>query len=549
MAKINSEKIGSYLLDPFPVNAAIADEYRYPYDEVVAKIREMSTTKAVLAIREMVCNDLFFLMYYVMGRKDINQYNKPFILRAIHEVESGPRTDTVDLWARGHYKSSIITQALTVQEHCNNPDAKIGIFSHTRPIAKGFLLPIKTAYESSQILIHCFNDIFWENPRKEAPVWSMDDGLSLKSESRGNTQSIEAWGLVDGMPTSKHYDLRIYDDVVTDKTVGTPEMIAKVRDAIRLSDNLGVSDGTGRQRIVGTIYNYGDYYSDCRKDADMGVYPWHIRTKPWFDRDKTGVKSPPITELSDERIDDISVLLPAKTVREKHKKQGPYIFACQMELDPSNEEMREFKRSDIKYYTKLPDLRNKYIFVDPANEKKKQSDYTVIALISICAQGNRYVEALIRDRLNLGERWEKLKGLVRKHPDINGVWYEKYGKDSDIWYMEQQQQKDGLYFQIDAIGGTTSKIDRIRRLIPIVTSKRFFIPVEPMIYNGVDLIETMIAEEIDTFPYCVHDDILDAVSRVEDPAVCAAAPVVTDDIYGDYAVAREQYIRQIDDGF
>ncbi len=70
--------------------------------------------------------------------------------------------------------------------------------------------------------------------------------------------TVEAWGLIDGMPAGRHYKLRIYDDVWTEKNVTTPEQITKTIQARELSDNLGVRGG--REWNIGTRYSYGDGY-------------------------------------------------------------------------------------------------------------------------------------------------------------------------------------------------------------------------------------------------------------------------------------------------
>jgi len=511
----------------FPVNKHLAPYYATKYNELWQEFldREHRDDKIAL-LRWYFRNDLFFLLYYGLNRTDINQYNKSFIVEACQEVQDGPQTDTVDLWFRGGYKSTIITQGRTLQELIGEEPISVGIFSHTRPIAKDFMLPLKAAFESNEYLRYAFPDIIWSYPRKEAPVWSMDAGLELKRDSVSNTHSLEAWGLVDGMPTSKHYHLRVYDDVITDKVVTTPDMMHKAESQFRLSDNLA-TDG-GRQRIVGTNYSYGDFYQTLTDEEEKGIYPWIIRCQPWYDSknvmdDEEKVDTPLgfITLFGYQR----PILFTPQQIYEKRVKQGAYIFNCQMALNPTQDDSAEFKFEWLKYYQELPTARNKYILVDPANEKDKTSDYTVIVLISIDASGNKYLEDMVRDKLNLGERWDAIKLMVHDHPDILCCWYEKYGKDSDIWYFEQKQKEEGVYFTIEAMGGSVAKRDRVRRFVPICEQGKFYLPEGGIVYRGRDVVKEFINEEYSVFPFCKTFDMIDIISRIEDPGIKAIGPI------------------------
>jgi hypothetical protein len=129
---------------------------------------------------------------------------RPWLLDRCKEVQAAPN-DRLDLWSREHYKSTIITFGLTIQDILNDPETTIGIFSHTRPIAKGFLRQIKREFEANELLKSLFPDVLWTSPSKEAPKWSEDDGIVVKRKSNPKESTIEAWGLVDGQPTSKHY--------------------------------------------------------------------------------------------------------------------------------------------------------------------------------------------------------------------------------------------------------------------------------------------------------------------------------------------------------
>lgn len=480
-----------------------------------------------IMLRTMFRNDLFFLLYYGLSRHDINDYTVPFVVDMCKQVEHGPFTDTLDLWSRGHYKSSIITQGRTLQDLLRDPEnMTVGFFSHVRPLAKSFMLPIKVALEGNRMLRWAFPDIIWENPKRDAAVWSMDTGLELMRNSISNTHSLEAWGLVDGMPAGKHFQLRVYDDVVTEKTTSTPEMMRKAEVQMRLSVNLGTDDGW--QRIIGTIYRRGDFYTKCQKDANDGIYPYHVRVVPWFKGFYTPEEATTLKVSEDYKAlfgYRKPVLLTWEQILKKYKQMLDYIFRCQMELTPAEAAESDFREEWIKYYHNLPTERAKFLFIDPANEKKRDSDYTVMAVVSMDSNRNRFLEDMVRDRLDLGQRWQAIKKLLKDNAPIMTVFYESYGKDSDEYYFRQQMEAEGTYFNLVEIGGKTHKFDRIRRLVMPFRERRFFLPRKGIWYLGEDLVNTFIEEEYLPFPFCDTYDMLDAISRIEDPAVEEFIPV------------------------
>ena len=234
-------------------------KYKFPYWKIAQDLNALAekgdhdaNEEAKLILAEMSRADLFFFLYFVLG---LTFLNNDFHVPRVYEVQS-ENNGTVDLWAREHGKSTIITKGLTLWEIINDPEITIGILSYDRNLAKSFLRGIKTEIELNMLLKATFSDIFYTNPQREAVKWSEDDGIIVKRKQVLPEATVEAWGLVDGMPTGKHFKILVYDDIVTDKTVNTPEQIEKTKAAFRMSTNIGRRGG--KQRVIGTIYHYSD---------------------------------------------------------------------------------------------------------------------------------------------------------------------------------------------------------------------------------------------------------------------------------------------------
>ena len=108
------------------------------YKELMQSLSALSEQEKLNTWRTLAKNDLFFLLVYVLG---VSFANNQWVLDRCREYQADPYGH-LDLWARGHYKSTIITFAGTIFEIINDPEITIGIFSHKlrRNIAKQGLL-------------------------------------------------------------------------------------------------------------------------------------------------------------------------------------------------------------------------------------------------------------------------------------------------------------------------------------------------------------------------------------------------------------------------
>lgn len=443
------------------------------------------------ALRWYCENDLYFLLRVMCNRKDMGN---DWCFARCREVESAP-DGYLDLWARDHYKSTIITFGGGIQAILNDPTVTIGIFSHTRPLAKAFMRQIKQELEGNDRLKALYPDILWQNPQKEAPKWSEDDGLIVKRSSNPKEATIEAWGLVDGQPIGKHFFLRVYDDVVTPASVNTPDMIEKTNSAFEMSLNLGTKGG--RMRVIGTRYHFNDTYK-LITDREIAV----PRTWPAM-------------------VDGKPVFLTADELETKRRQMGPYTYASQMLLDPVADDAQGFKREWLRYYEGDPEEvrkgMNVYIRVDPANEKKRTSDYTTMVVVGLGPDRKRYILDWVRDRLNPTERINRLFFLVAKWKPIL-VTYEKYGIQADIHFIQKEQANRNFRFRVEPISERVRKEDRIRRLIPEFEKGDILLPergIHRVDYEGKsrDLVAAFINDEYSAFPVAVHDDMLDGLAQ------------------------------------
>jgi hypothetical protein len=475
--------------------------------------------------------DRFYLLTVELNRPDAMH---PWLYARCREVEAN--TDGhLDLWAREHYKSSIITFAGSIQEILRDPEITIGIFSHTKPVARKFMLQIKEELESNKSLQQLFPDIIWKDPYEHAVKWSAEHGIQVRRTTNAKEATVEAHGLVDGMPTGAHFRLRIYDDVVTKESVNTPEQVVKTTEAWALSDNLGArppDGGIARAWHIGTRYHFGDTYQDIidRKILKLRVHP--------ATHDGTPTGKP--------------VFLTQESWEYKKKAQASSVIACQMLLNPAAGTEAMFRKEWVKFTDIRPATLTIYIMCDPASSKKRGSDNTAIPVVGIDSASNKYLLDGYHHKMSLSERWAAIKQLRRhwmNQPGIQSVkvGYERYGATSDLEYFEDQMIRvDKDSFEVHELAwpreGGGSKLDRIGRLEPDFRGARFYLiaqtdnettnqrkvreagegfrvmqPTRRRDHEGnVYALNKRFLEEFLVYPYSSHDDLLDATSRIYD---------------------------------
>ena len=439
------------------------------------------------------------------------------------------------------HNSTIITFAGVIQEIIRDPSITIGIFAHNRPTSKAFLRQVKEELEVNALLKKLFPAIFWEFPSKDAPKWSEDEGIIVRRPTNPKECTVEAWGLVDGMPTSKHYKLRVYDDVVTEKSVTTPEMIKKTTEMWELSDNLGARGG--RIWMIGTRYHYGDTYGVV---LSRGV-----------------IKERRHAATHNGSFDGHPVFLTEKEWQRKLSLQSKPTIAAQLLLNPLAGSETKFDIKWLNYWEVRPKRLNVYITVDASKGKHSTSDHTAISIIGIDVHRNKYLLDGWCHRMNLSRRWTVLKNAWKRWTRMRGiecvfVGYEQFGMQTDIEYFEERMRVEEIAFPIEEVKwprtGPKSKAQRIERLEPDFRMGRLRLPHIANITKEGEIVPydvaktkaaqaaiaigepwrvasslmkkdeddrlynllTRFVEEYMFFPFAPFDDFLDAMSRIYD---------------------------------
>lgn len=473
-----------------------------PFHEQAALFESVLQNNKRSEMQHLSEASLFFFLVAVLARSDALN---PWICDRCAEIQRDP-DGHLDLWARFHYKSTIITFAQTLRDLALDPEQTFGIFSHTKQIARGFSKQLQLEMEQNPVLHHLWPDIFWREPRKESPQWSQDAGLIVRRSTNPKEASIEAWGLVDGQPTSRHYRTQIYDDVVTIESVGTPDQIAKTTAAWEISLALGTENT--RIRYAGTRYHPSDTYSEIIKRGSASVRI-HAATV-------TGT------------MEGTPVLISRESLERFKRDMGPRAFSAQMLLNPVSADTATFREEWLMFYQEPPPPRemNIWIIVDPAGGKDKrarkdgQGDFTVMEVVGLAADQNYYtLPGTIRDRMNLVQRTDALFSLKRRYPSAQ-VGYEEYGMQADIEHIRERQEREHYRFPIIPLGGKLPKMQRIERLVPLFQQGRWWhpyrLPYRDRDGEIRDYTHEFKTDEYLPCPVLPHDDMLDCKARIFD---------------------------------
>lgn len=494
------------------------------YKQLEKTMKGLTQREVAHMYRVLGMTDLYFLLRYILTTRDWQDETKTrsfwehqWLLDRCRDVQFDSE-NVLNIWARYHGKSTIQTFGENIRALLVNPNETIGIFSVTSKVADKFVARIKREFETNELLISLYPDRVYTDPNKEAPIWTVEKGFTIRRDMNLVDPSVCGYGLLDSNYTGARVSRANYDDAVNEKNVTTAEMIEKTVEAWELSMNTGFP---GCKRFyIGTFYAHGDaYHTMAERGLRLRIYPCYE-----IDHDNSTFDDCGLPQKMEFNRDK-PTLFSKEYLQGEEKTQSAKTFGIQMLCYPMAGQEKGFKHEWLKFYSvpagRVRQYCNVVITVDPASEKKKHSSRTAMWVIGLGRDENFYILDGIIDRLNLSERTNALFDLVqrwKKRGSHLEVRYEKYSFQADVEHIRYVMEHRNYRFNIIEVGGHLSKDDRIERLIPYFENGRVWLPQNIYYRNRegetIDLIDWWVRSEYRTFPVSVEKDGLDSLSRI-----------------------------------
>lgn len=415
-------------------------DYSYDYIKIEYDLRKRTTSLKKKIFRKIVREDLFFIVYFLLR---IPTFNVPFIVDRCREVAEGPQTKTLDVWARGHGKSSIITIGETAQYHLKYPEKCSCLFSFTTFAAQKFLDSVRQLYMVLW-LQQLFPDILYRYPERQSPSWSLKHGITVKRKNTSRPQkTVQACGL-ETLPQGNHFDRRVYDDVETFDMVRSIDQLEKCFDNFVMSANVGTFQQDEVERVIGTYYSHLGTLVRIRDKKTLDGNSEYT-TRIWPATDDGTANGKPVF-LSQKALDILKM---------------SHTFNSQQLCDPTPK--TEMKLDpDLIIVTndnKIPKNIYKFIAIDPAGGvQSRRSDKWGVIVAGVeperdeIGASNLFILDMFIDKCDEAEIVNVLHSIYRKNGLISAVGYECINRTTPGWIIHLQNAliKTGIILSEEA---------------------------------------------------------------------------------------------------
>jgi predicted phage terminase large subunit-like protein len=456
----------------------------------------LSYQEKIYALRKAVSQASFFDFNSLLGHNDLNRVH--FDLCSFLEAKSPFK---LVLMPRYSFKSSVCTVGLSLYKLASNPNYRILIYSDASTKAQGFLTSIKNHIEG-KVDNSSFGLLYdWASNGRETK-WNESQIVIKGRTSHYPEPSVDT----GGQETSKvgmHYDLIIFDDIVSDKNVTTKDQMDKTVECYQRA--LSLLKPGGEVLIVGTRWHFGDLYGRIiAENAEKQVFSIFV-----------------VDGVRDEKYGEYCFSdcgLSKTFLDEQRKNQGEYTFSCLYRQNPVDSDTAVFKTNLFSFYG---DIKSDDLYItcacDPAGEGE---DFTAITVVGTDNNLDMHILDIVNKHLQPSEI---ISEIIRLH----------YKYTFKMFGLEMNFYRGMLRLELDRRIDEERKINENFKLFGMhefnATSRRGegkhnrILGLQPYHERGalkfpgkrVELLEgdfSTLAFQMIQFPHSAHDDILDSLA-------------------------------------
>jgi len=498
----------------------------------------------LLKARQRARTDLWYLMD-VLGYKDVDREvhgplvdNMPKFLGGKEEILSNNRfvyTPMKPLWEmesvrkrlflypRGHLKTSIISQAGTIQWILNYPDIRILITTATADLAETILGEIKSHFQYNEMFRFIFKDFC---PTKGVKDWGNASEFSIRNRKKeGAREATCSASSVGKTIAGKHFEVLLCSDMVDKENIKTPGGIRDVIGHYTYMDPLlerhEYPEGSelpnhGWVTVEGTSYSFADLYSKLLNDNGFRITEFGPGVEVRKTEDWTFVHGD--AEVDEKTQKTIwPSRFPWKELKKMERSMGMSIYSAQMKNRPIADEgglISEdlLSKKGFWFNSKVLDgilhtLRI-HTTVDLAGmESASRGDYTVLTTAGFDRNGRCYVMDIRRGHFTPSEVIWHIFDINKTFKPID-IKIEKDAHQRVLGhFLRREMQKRQVFPTIIELKRETrtSKVERIKGLEPWFQARviRFFDDLDH---------KTDLFREVVEFPNSKFDDITDTLA-------------------------------------
>lgn len=306
------------------------------------------------------------------------------------------------LMPRGTLKSTVITIGFTIQWHLNFPDERVLLDSEVFGKSKAFLSEIKGHYEKGKKLRRVYGTIYknedgspmMPDQNSKHDTWSTE-AINLSCRQRPQKEpSIDCSG-IGVTKNGMHYDLVLADDLHSEQNTKDKDQIDKAKQHFKLLYSL--LEPASSMAVIGTRWDDDDLYQMI---IDERGEEFNFITRS---AESSG------GDLFYEKRLTRPVLLNFRDVL------GPYLFSCQYQNNPVDEEDATFTKSMFKQislleYKAIP--INEYGLVDPSYKgDHNSSDYAAFVIGGMGTRKEIYCRYAYKEKMIYSEIFNKMAEL------------------------------------------------------------------------------------------------------------------------------------------